>query len=150
MVPLHSLPFLWPKHLSPILPSSGPCWLSGYLWRWRGRLPLREPSGRQVAPDLSFLAALCGPGGLEGAEVSSSGQWWLPAVPHPLHAELPTRAPGEGPRAAAGLAVFRAPVPLPSALRDVRVSPAAHSSTSATMEAQAQGGWSPRRPEVWS
>lgn len=34
--------------------------------------------------------------------------------------------------------------------RGVRVFPAALSSTPATMEAQAQGGWSPVAPEVWS
>lgn len=63
---------------------------------WRGNLPLGAQRGRQVAPDLAFSVALCRPGGLEGAEVTSSGQWWPPAVPRPLHATLATRAPGEG------------------------------------------------------
>lgn len=99
-----------------------------------------------MAPNLAFSAALGGPGGLEGAEVTSSGQWWPPAVPRLLHATLAQKR-----ARTAWLAVFRARAPLPSAaLRGVRGFPAALSSTPATMEAQAQGGWSPVAPEVWS
>ena len=116
---------------------------------WRGSLPLGAQSGRQVAPDLAFSVALCSLGGLEGAEVTSSGQWWPPPVPRPLH-ECSRHARRERARAA-GLAVFRARESLPSAaLRGVRVFSAVLSSKPATMEALAQGGWSPVAPEVWS
>lgn len=74
-------------------------WATLVVWAfvcWKGSRPLGAQSGPQVAPDLAFSAARCGPGGLKGAEVTSSGQWWPLAVPRPLHATLATRAPGEG------------------------------------------------------
>lgn len=144
-VPLKSLPSSGQRFCQPL----GQIGCQGILEgagreasRW-----VRRAAGRW-RPTCGFCS-LGGPGGLEGAEVTSSGQWWLPAVPHPFHAELAARAPGEGPRAA-GPAVFRARAPLPSAPRGVRVSSAALSSTAATMEAQAQGGCSSVAPEVWS
>lgn len=83
-----------PKHLSLVLQGSGPRWLSGHLCA--GGKP---PSGCAERPAggarPGALRARCAPGGLEGAEVTS-GQWWPPAVPRPLHATLATRAPGEG------------------------------------------------------
>lgn len=60
----------------------------------RGSLPPGAASGRQVAPDLWFLAALRGPGGLEGAEVTSGGQRWQLArsPPPPPRRARDTRA----------------------------------------------------------
>jgi hypothetical protein len=95
--------------------------LPDILYRARGRLPPAVQGGRQVAPGRKLSAELCGPGGLGGAEATSSGQWRRPAGPRPPYA---SSRPARLERAlAAGPAAIRAPAPLPSALLSARASP---------------------------
>ncbi|CAI9164121.1 unnamed protein product [Rangifer tarandus platyrhynchus] len=54
-----------------------------------------ESAGRW-RPAVGCTPARSGPGRLEGAEVTGSGQRRPPGVPHPLHAALATRVRGRG------------------------------------------------------
>ena len=56
--------------------------------------PMPESAGRW-RPAVGCTPARSGPGRLEGAEVTRSGQRRPPLGPHPLHAALATRVRGE-------------------------------------------------------